>query len=252
MGKLAVITGATSGIGAAFARKFAEQKYDLILTGRREHKIRALADELNAKYGVNVEVLLLELSNETDLNEFVKRLQKADNVEILVNNAGFSKRGKFAEIDFNAYEEMLKVHAIASMRLMRAVLPKMLAHNSGSIINVSSIMAFFPFAYNSMYTATKAFMNLLSESIYQECKGTNVKVQALCPGLTVTDFHERMGLDVEKLYKKSTWLWMAPMKAEKVVAKSLKYLAKNKPICIPGLVNKLIVFIGTCKRFFWK
>ncbi|MGD9153745.1 MAG: SDR family NAD(P)-dependent oxidoreductase [Gammaproteobacteria bacterium] len=247
---IALITGATSGIGAAFARALAKQNYNLIITGRREDKIKVLAQELMRENSINVEVIIAELANDKDLAELIKTIKKLDNLAILINNAGFTKGNKFYEEDIITYENMMKVHALATMKLTYAALPSMIANKMGTIINVSSIMSFFPYFRQSIYTATKAFVSLFTESISLDLKNTGVQVQVLCPGLTLSDLHERIGLDVRKLAKKRAWLWKPPMKAEEVVEKSLKYLQKNKVICIPGFFNKLIVFMRTLRRLF--
>ncbi len=248
--KAAVITGATSGIGAAFAKKFASQNYNLIITGRREEKIKAFAHKLMEKYNVTVEVIIVELSDHNALNMLVKKIQDMKNLDILVNNAGFTKRSKFSEENISAHEDIITTHCIATMKLTYAALPNMIANRKGAIINVSSIMGFFPFYMQPMYTATKAFVGIFTESLNLELKGTGVKAQALCPGLTYSDLHEKLGLDVEKLAQKKVWLWRPPMKPEAVVKKSLKCLEKNKVLCIPGVTNKLITILYNLKRFF--
>ena len=248
--KTALITGGTSGIGAAFARTFARQGYDLIIIGRRKDKIEAFAQELMAKNNIKVEVIIAELANDTDVNLLIKTIKNSEGLEILVNSAGFAKGNKFYEEKIETYESMLNVHDLATIKLTHAALSGMVANKKGIIINVSSIMAFFPFFRQSVYTASKAFVSLFTESISLDLKGTGVRVQALCPGLTLSDFHERMGLDVRRLAKKRVWLWMSPMQPEKVVAKSLKCLEKNKVICIPGIHNRLVVIMKTLKRLF--
>lgn len=250
--KIVFITGATSGIGATFAKKFASQGYNLIITGRREEKIKSLAHELIAKHNINVEVIIAELANDDDLELLVKKIKTTNNLEILINNAGFAKRAHFCEENFTTWENMLKVHALATMKLTHAALPGMIANQKGSIINVSSTMAYGPFPFlppmHTIYTSTKAFINSFTETINLELKGTNIRVQALCPGLTITDFHERMGLNPKEIYQAKGIF--KPMSAEKVVEISLKYLAKNKIICVPGFSNKLIKFLYALKKAF--
>ena len=248
--KTAMVIGSTSGIGAAFARKFANLGYDLVITGRRKEKINILANDLRKINNVTVEVVIVELSDKDDLDLLIKKIKSIKNLDFLVNSAGFAKRNKFHEENIETSENMLKVHSLAIMKLTYAALPCMIANKQGSIINISSIMAFFPFYMQAMYTATKAFVSLFTESLNLELKGTGVRAQALCPGLTLSDFHEKLGLDVRKLAKKRVWLWKAPMKPEEVVKKSLKCLKKNKVICIPGIHNKLIVVIKSLQRLF--
>ncbi len=249
--KIAFITGATSGIGATFAKVLASQKYDLVITGRREEKIQAFAAELRSKNNIKVEVIIAELANVKDIDMLVEKITNIKNLEILINNAGFAKKGsRFYEENITVYEDMLKVHALATIKLTQAALPTMVTNNIGSIINVSSIMSFFPCARQSIYVATKAFISLFTESIALELKGTGVRVQALCPGLTFSDLHERIGVDVEKLAKKRVWLWQSPMHSKVVVDKSFKYLAKGKIICVPGFFNKVIITLHYLRRLF--
>ena len=247
--KIAFITGATSGIGAVYAREFASQGYDLIITGRRAEKIKALADELMAQHKINIEVVIAELANNDDLDLLIKKIADHNNIEILINNAGFGQRGNFHTVDLKIYENMLNVHDLATMKLTHAVLPSMLANKKGSIINVSSVVAFIPFTNNAVYAGSKAFINLFTEAISTELKGTGVQVQVLCPGLTATDVFEKMGENVEEVAKQRNWFWTY-MSAEAVVAKSLKCLAKNKVICIPGFRNKLMIIWRTLGRLF--
>jgi len=230
--KTACITGATSGIGAAFARKFAKQGYDLVITGRRKEKIESLAKSLSTECNINVEVIIIELSDDKELKLLIDKLKGIENLEILVNNAGFAKRNLFYEEDFETHEIMIKVHNLALVKLCHAVLPKMVSKRKGVIINVSSLSAFTPFPTYAMYSATKSFVKLFTESIHLELKGTGVKVQALCPGMTRTDFHEKLGFESKDFYKdRGKWKAMTP---EEVVDISLQYLDKDKIVCVPG------------------
>ena len=195
--KTACITGATSGIGAAFAKRFAEQGYDLIITGRRKEKIESLSNALSTENEIDVEVVILELSDDIEIALFAKKIGEMRNIEILVNNAGFAKENLFHKEIFSTYEAMLKVHNLATIQLCHAVLPNMVSNKKGIIINVSSLGAFLPLPINAVYAASKSFVKIFTESIYLELQGTGVKVQALCPGMTRTDFHEKMGFKKE-------------------------------------------------------
>lgn len=239
--KTACITGATSGIGAAFAERFAKQGYDLIITGRRKEKIESLSNTLTKENKINVEVIIAELSDDKKLDLLIEKIKKIESLEILVNNAGFAKNSFFLEEDFSTHEVMLKVHNLALIALCHAVLPNMVSQGHGSIINVSSLLAFSPSPNNAIYSASKAFAKLFTESIYLELQGTGVKVQALCPGMTRTDFHERMGFDKNTFYKDKGML--KAMTPEEVVAISLQYLEKDKVLCVPGGNNKLSRFL---------
>jgi short-subunit dehydrogenase len=239
--KTACITGATSGIGAAFAKRFAKQGYDLIITGRRKEKIESLSNTLSKENKINVEVIIAELSDDKELDLLAENIKKIKNLEILVNNAGFAKENYFHEEDFSTHEVMLKVHNLALIKLCHAVLPDMVSKGKGIIINVSSLIVFTPFPTYAIYSASKSFVKLFTESIYLELQGTGVKVQALCPGLTRTDFHGKMGFDENTFYKDKGM--MKAMTSEEVVDISLQYLEKDKVLCVPGGNNKLIRFL---------
>lgn len=236
--KFACITGATSGIGAAFARRFASEGYALFLTGRRKDKIQSLAEEISKKYRVEADVEIVELSDMGQLEALALKLSRMKNLEFLVNNAGFGAVGFFHREDFSTHEKMLKVHCLATIKLTHAVLPNMIAEGRGKIINVSSLSAFSPFPTNAVYAASKSFILLFSESIHLELQGTGVKIQALCPGIARTDFHERAGYDRKKIYRDKGLL--RAMSAEEVVDISLKCLKKDKVLCIPGLNYRFI------------
>ncbi|MCK4965676.1 SDR family oxidoreductase [bacterium] len=236
--KTALITGATSGIGAVFAEKFAARGYDLIITGRRKDIIEKTADDLRTNYNTGVTVKLSELSDNKDIESLVSTIKNTENLEVLINNAGFGKKNNFLEEDITTHENMLKVHCLATMKLTYAALPLMIKNKKGTIINVSSLAAFFPLPKSPVYSATKSFINIFSESIHIELKGTGVRIQALCPGMTRTDFHTRIGMDESEVYKdKGMAKAMTP---EEVVDISLNCLEKNKVICIPGSNNKFI------------
>jgi len=243
MNKTALITGATSGIGAAFARKLASQNYNLIITGRRIDKINALAEELKKKYSINVEVIIAELSDEKVINDLVSKIKSLDNLEILVNNAGFGVKGVFFQSDIEPYENMVKAHILATMKFTHAALAKMLIRKQGTIINVSSVVAFFPWMRSIVYAATKSFINLFTEALYLDLKHSGVKIQVLCPGITDTDFFAGMGTSVNSFAHIRLKI-LKPMSPEMVVEKSFKYLEKNRAVCIPGWINKLAVFFG--------
>jgi len=252
--KTALITGATSGIGAAFANKFASLHYNLVITGRRQEKLEAFADELRKHHNVQVEVIQVELSSERILEQLIAKVKSIRNLEILVNNAGFIRINNFWEEDILTYNNMLKVQALAVMKLTYAALPEMIVNKKGAIINVSSIMAFFPFATQAIYAASKAFISLFSESLNLELRNKNigVYVQSLYPGPTISDIYQRKDANVTVAMQKQKrpWLWRYRMPAELVVEKSLRSMQKKQPICIPGWRNKLIILIGILQRWF--
>jgi len=238
----ALITGASSGLGAAFARQLASLGYALILVARREDRLRGLALEIGRSRDVDAEVLVADLSGPMGIDRVEKRIAERDDLELLVNNAGFGILGRFNEVEFGKQLDMINVHVIASLRLVRKVLPGMLARGRGAIINVSSVAAFVPTPGNVTYSATKACMAVFSEALAVELKGSGVKVQVLCPGFTVTEFHdtpEYQSIDLKSKVPKALW-----MSADEVVAASLRALTRGKLFCVPGFHNRLIVALG--------
>jgi len=233
----AVITGATSGIGAAYAKKFAEKGYDLIITGRRQEKIEALANEVRNSQNVQVEVVLAELSEKEGVHKVIEKMQ-GKKVDILVNNAGFGDKNLFQDCHLDVAMQMAKVNVLAPMELIRTVLPGMIERKCGTIINISSSSVYLVVSKNSVYSGVKAFLKTFTEALHMDLMGTNVKVMTVCPGLTHTDFHEKMGIDKSKQTDRGLLSWMS---CEEVVNSSLKDLEKGKVICIPGMKNKLLI-----------
>jgi short-subunit dehydrogenase len=236
------ITGASSGIGAAFARELGRRGFDLILTGRRRAQLDALANALVGAHGIRVEVITAELADDAALEQLAERVRSEAQLEMLINNAGFGSGGApFHQQDYAVHQAMLKVHVQATVRLTYAALPTLLARRQGAIINVSSVAAFFPIPYQVMYSATKEFIRAFSEALAIELRGSGVRVQALCPGFTRTDFHARLGADPERVYRTSGP--MKAMSAEEVVQASLRCLARDEVICIPGAHNRFASFL---------
>ncbi len=235
--KKAVITGATSGIGAAYAQGFAEMGYDLIITGRRRNIIESVAGEIEKKFGVKVNGVIAELSNERDVDMLVEQIKKVCPVDVLVNNAGFTTKGFYHEEDIVEQEKMVLVHVIAMMKLTHAVLPGMIERKTGTIINVASLQAVTPMSLSTTYGSVKAFMKNFSMSLHCEIKGYGIKVQCMLPGFTRTDLGRGIGVDMNSIKDKTTRKWMRP---EEVVSTSLRGLKKkNSVLCIPGVGNKI-------------
>lgn len=236
-----MITGASSGIGAAFARQLAAKGKNLILVARRKERLVNLANDLQQHYGITAEILAADLSNLTDIEQVENHIAEIENLDMLINNAGFGTVGRFVEINLSRQIDMINVHIIAGVRLCRAALPGMIARHNGAIINVSSIAAFIPTPGNVTYSATKAYLVTFSEALQTELVGTGVKVQALCPGFTYTEFHdssEYEGFDRSQIPK---MLWIS---AEEVVTSSLKALERSQVIYIPGFKNRLLVAVA--------
>lgn len=235
----ALVTGASSGIGKAFARRLAADGYDLILHGRRKELLDALAAELSGAHGVRAEAVTAELTEEAGLDGLVEKVKSIPELSLLVNNAGFGTAGLFHEESEKGQADMVRVHCLAVVRLTHAALPGMIRRGRGAVINVSSIRAFAPGITAATYAGAKSFINLFSSSIALELRGTGVRVQALCPGYTVTDFHRRIGLDTAGR-NHGLVRWMTP---ERVVEGSLRCLERGPVICIPRFWDKLLVTI---------
>ena len=235
----ALITGATSGIGAEYARTLAADGYDLIITGRREEKIKALAEELSDSYGSAVDVVLVELSDSEQVDKFIENI-KDRNIDLLINNAGFGTAKFFYQEPLELQEKMIAVHLLAHMKIIHAILPKMIKKGTGVIINVSSAGAFLPSPKTATYCGTKAFQRAFTESLYLELEGTGVQVQAVCPGLTRTDMQIRLGIPEENIIDWGPFQWLSP---QEVVTCSLRCLKKKKVLCFPGRLNRMQVLI---------
>ncbi len=231
---IALVTGASSGIGAEFARQLAARRYNLILVARRKERLEKLAAELAAANGVRAEVLTADLTNDAELKTVE---QRAGAIDLLVNNAGFGVVGRFWETDLEAQDRLHRLHVMATMRLTHAALAGMTARNSGAVITVSSVAAFVPAAIGSTYGSTKTWINAFTEGLYLELKSKQsaVKVQALCPGFTYSEFHDVAGMD-RKTIPAALWL-----KAGDVVAASLRGLDRGTLFVVPGWRYKLIV-----------
>jgi uncharacterized protein len=234
----AFITGASSGIGAAFARRLAAEGYHLVLTGRRQELLAQLCAELQQAHGIHAEYLLGELSRPEEVLVLEQRLRQIPDLAVLINNAGGSTIGDFADGDLDVQEAMIRVHAVAPVRFTHAALQGMVARREGSIINVASVAAFMVAPGNATYCAVKGYLASFSQSLALELKGTGVRVQALCPGFVRSDFHERMGYEVnEKFFR-------GYMTAETVVDASLRDLARGKVVCIPGIHYRAAVALS--------
>jgi short-subunit dehydrogenase len=236
---LAVITGASSGIGAVFARKLAARGYDLLLIARREDRLRSLATDLSETYRVSASFLAADLAADADLDRVSDRIRSEPRLGLLVNNAGFGTHGLFFETDVRGQEQMHRLHVIATMRLTHAALTNLVAKGSGGVINVASVAGFGQSPMNVSYCATKTWMNSFTAGLAIELsmKAPGVKVQALCPGFTLSEFHDVLGMDRSAISKS---LWMS---ADFVVEESLRGLERGKLFVIPGWRYKLIVTV---------
>jgi short-subunit dehydrogenase len=236
---LAVITGASSGIGATFARKLAARGYDLLLVARREDRLRSIAGEVRELHHIKAEFMGADLTEPRDREKVATRIRQASDLGILVNNAGFGTMGYFFEADVAGQESMHQLHVVATMVLTHAAVSNLFRRGVAGtgVINVSSVAAFGPSPQNVSYHATKAWMNAFTEGLATELAGRSspVTVQALCPGFTLSEFHDVLGMDRGRI---PASLWMT---ADFVVEESLRGFDRRKLIVVPGWRYKLIV-----------
>lgn len=237
----ALITGASSGIGAAFARRLAAEGHDLILVARREERLTALASELGVQHDVVTQCIAADLCDPAGVDRVEEYIAPLDMLDLLVNGAGFGARGDFVKADIRRQLEMIQLHILASVRLARAVLPGMIERDHGGIINVASLTAFIPLPGDATYSATKAYLVSFSQALHEELRGTGVRVQALCPGFTRTEFHRTEQLSESDLARIPAMLWS---QADEVVEASLRALARGSGICVPGWRNRVIVALA--------
>jgi uncharacterized protein len=239
--KTALITGASSGIGAAFARRLAADGYDLFLVGRREERLALLAGELESLHSVVVRHLAADLSEPTDLEQVEQQVVALPHLDLLINSAGFGARGEFAGTDIDRQSAMIRLHVVAATRLTRVVLPGMILRGQGGIVNVASLAAFVSLPGDAVYNATKAYLVSFSRTLHEELRGTGVRVQALCPGFTRSEFHAAQHLPESDLARIPAILWSP---AAEVVASSLRALALGQVLCVPGWKNRVIIVLA--------
>jgi uncharacterized protein len=237
---LALITGASMGIGEVFARQLADRGYDLILTARSEDKLQAIATDLRGE-GVRVQVIPGDL---TDAALRQRLFVQSGAIDLLINNAGFGDYGPLADVDRLNQQTMIQLNILALVDLTQLILPGMLKRQSGAIINVASIAAFQPMPYLSVYAATKAFVLSFSEALRAETRSQGIKVQCLCPGATDTNFAAVSGLD--RAFAKAddnppSKAQPGVADADSVVRQSLAALDRDKSIVITGGIGNRLV-----------
>ena len=233
---LAVVTGPTAGIGREFAERLAARGHDLLLVARDAARLHAVADALAAAHGVTAEVAAHDLTDPAQVEALAAALATRPRVDVLVNNAGFGTLGTLARTDPARQAAMIQLHCATPLRLAQAVLPGMTARRAGLIVNVCSVAAFLTGPGNATYSGTKAFLRLATDGLSAELQGTGVRVQALCPGFTRTEFHDRMGFAPTNI-PRPLWLSVAT-----VVDASLRAADRGGPVTvIPGLRYKVLV-----------
>jgi hypothetical protein len=235
----AVITGASSGFGGIFADQLAKRGLSLLLAGRDEPRLNAVAQRVRQVVpGIKVELVAGDLGTDAGIDALVARLDGRV-IEVLVNNAGFGTYGRFSELDADREHELIAVNVDALVRLTHAVLPGMLARGRGSIVNVASTISFQPGPYQATYGASKAFVLSLSQALWAETRGSGVTVTALCPGPTRTGFVDALGSDVSH-----TAIYRRLAAPEPVVAAGLRAMDKGRAVAVPGWRNRVMALGG--------
>ena len=226
---VALITGASAGLGAEFARQLSKRGHRLVLAARRRDRLDALAAELG-----NARAVAVDLADSGSTAELVRDIEAAgEHVDLLVNNAGFGVHGRFAELDADRQREMIDLNVGSLTDLCRAFAPGMIERRSGAILNVASTAAFQPGPGMAVYFATKAYVLSFTEALHEELKPHGIKVSALCPGPTRTEFGAVAGFGEGGSFDR----WSADV--ESVVRAGLKALDKNRAVAVPGLLNKI-------------
>jgi short-subunit dehydrogenase len=235
----ALVTGASAGIGAEFARALAARGHDLVLVARRRDALESLAAEVAAAHGVRTEVLVADLTADGGVELVEARLgDEARPVGLLVNNAGFGTYGHFSELDVDHEVDEIELNVVALVRLTHAALRAMGPRRNGVIVNVSSIAGFQPSPRSATYGATKAFVTSFTHALREETRGSGVRFLLVCPGYTHSEFHRVAGLGPSGL---PGFVWMD---ADVVVAQALHDLDRGRAVSIPGLLNRVVAAGG--------
>ncbi len=248
--RLALITGASAGIGAAFARLYARHGYDLALTARRESRLRELSDEIRLSHGVEVFVIPADLADPKAPDAILAEIAANGRaVDALVNNAGYGMPGAFTGSPWEEHAHFIQVMVTAPCELAHKVLPGMQERRFGRIVNVASLAGLAPGGPGAtLYGASKALMVRFSQSLHQEMAGAGVHVSALCPGFTYSEFHDANQTRAQISDTIPTWLWMG---ADEVAAAGYEAAEANRPICVTGAPNKALAALGKIMPDEW-
>ena len=228
----ALVTGATVGIGESFTRLLAKNGYNIVLVARDLPRLQERAKSLESTFGIATKVIQADLATDAgckSIEDFITNNQ----IDVLINNAGFGLNKAFTMSQLDAEQQMLDVLVRTPMRLMHVALPGMKERNKGVIINVSSVAGWIA---GGTYSASKSYLTVLSESLHTELAATNVKISALCPGFTRTEFHQRGGMSMKGL---PAFLWL---NSDKLVATAWKEAIAGKAVCVPGWQYQLLTF----------
>ena len=232
---VALVTGASSGIGATYAERLASVGHDLVLVARRADRLEALAERLRERHGVLARILVADLSEDRGIEAVTSSIEREPELAVLVNDAGFSGYGPFAEVPPERIDRLIEIHCRATTRLTRAALPGMISSGRGDIVNMGSLLAFSrsvppdPLPYRAIYAASKAFIVTFSVSLHRELQESDVRLMVCCPGLVESEFH---GPD---------WHGPPQMSAEDVVTACFRGLEAGEAICLPGIEDPQVV-----------
>ena len=233
LASLALVTGASSGIGKAFAGALAASGTDLVLVARNRDRLESIAAELRSKHGRKVDVLPADLENRSELAKVEARLRDRDDIDLLVNNAGYGHTGRFAELPIEKSQGQIDCNIVALTRLAHAALQSMQRARRGGIINIASGAAFLPSPTLAVYAATKAYVVSFTQALREEVKRDGIKVTVICPGFTRTEFQDRAHYDASAL---PSFVWQT---ADQVVAEGLTALGAGKVVVNTGIHNKI-------------
>jgi uncharacterized protein len=230
---VAVVTGASSGIGAAFARVLAARGHNLVLVARNEARLSELARALAVEHSTTAEALSADLETDAGVERVAERLRDAARpVELLVNNAGFGTTGRFHELPVEQERAEIRLNIVSLVELTHAALGPMVERGHGGVINVSSVGAYQPTPLSATYAATKAFVSSFTNAVHEELRGTGVKVMVLAPGFTHTEFHLRAGVGNKE--QMPGFLWQS---ADEVASTAMKAYDRGRAVCVPGAMN---------------
>jgi short-subunit dehydrogenase len=229
----ALVTGASAGIGRAFAAGLAARGHDVVLVARDAARLETLAGELSAAHGVRAEVLVADLLSAAALTAVEERIADPDrHVDLVVNNAGFTTYGRFVELEVDREVDEVELNVVALLRLTHAALRAMVPRRTGAILNLASVAAYQPTPSSATYGATKAFVHSFTHAIREEARGAGVRVMLVCPGYTHTEIHERAGLGVTQIPE---FAWSS---ADDVVTQALRDLDRGRAVSICGTLNQ--------------
>lgn len=241
--RLALITGASAGIGAAFARVYAAHGYDIAITARRADRLEALASELRLRFGVEAYVIPADLADIGGVDAVLAGVeQHGRTLDAVVNNAGYGVPGVYAATKWTDQAAFLQVLVTGVCEMTHKVLPGMLDRKFGRIVNVASLAGLTPgSAGHTLYGAAKSFLVKFSQSLHLETAGTGVHVSALCPGFTFSEFHDVTQTRDQVTASTPAWLWMG---ADEVAAAGYEAAEANRPVCVTGAPNKAIAAVA--------